>query len=482
MASSEAFHHRGHYGSLNTHESSLQPQDHHSRPPFQLGALDSSDNLNDEAGSSGWIGASFNLTSSIVGAGCIGLGGAIAQSGGLISLVALIVFAVLSKYSFDLLLDLTKQVSGARTSTYERLAYLIYGNAGQITVIVAKGLYSFGCLVAYIVIVKDNFAIAMSHLLFNGENSTGAANILTNPYAVTIFFSTSVMLPLCMLRDVTPLEKFSALKITILLLIVVIVLYLFLTSETSTEPNFVHHWLVIGPGVFESMGTFVFAFVAQHTIHLVYQSLKPSAQQDFSKTTTLGTILSTLISMAMGFFVYMTFWEKTSSAMFNLYPPSAAVDTCRILLCMSMLLTYPFPFLTVRELIILLACANVKQDGDNRLTFEATTEPLVLDNIVPRERNSWLIPGSDRQLKRNYHVGLTVLIWLVTLILALGASSLGAVLNLTGAATGTVISFILPAMFSFKVRGHTILGSLLFLLGGSVGLIGTYYSTVALFR
>lgn len=233
-----------------------------------------------------------------------------------------------------------------------------------------------------------------------------------------------------------------------------------------------------------SLGTFVFAFAAQNVIHLVYQSLKRSQQKNFSKTTTLGTILSTMISLSIGFFVYMTFWEATTSDIFYLYPNSRAVDMCRMLLCISMLLTYPFPFLTVRELLVLLYVGGANDlqgvHGGDRQSIDGT-QPLV-GNTFHDESDSWLLPGSDRQLKQKYHIILTFLLWLFTLILALGASSLGTVLNLTGCATGTIISYILPALFSLKLRGHTALGSLLFLLGGSVGIVGTYYSVLALFQ
>lgn len=222
----------------------------------------------------------------------------------------------------------------------------------------------------------------------------------------------------------------------------------------------------------------MFTFVAQHSIHLVYQSLQKNRRKDFTQTTTLGTILSTMISIFMGFFAYMTFWENTSSAMFELYSPSKAVDICRILLCISMLLTYPFPFLTVRELLVVLVCSQKGQN--NELSVLDGTESLG-GKFEIDDAGSMLQPGNDRQLKRRYHIALTLLIWFVTLVLALGASSLGAVLNLTGCATGTVISYILPAVFSYKLRGHTTIGTILFLLGGSVGIIGTYYSIVALF-
>lgn len=275
MTTEALFHHRGHadhneYGSIHEEQSSNRPSSSgEDTVPLQLGTLDSSDNLqadHDDDPGSGWVGAAFNLTSAIVGAGCIGLGGAIANSGGLVSFVAISVFAVLSKYSFDLVVDLAIESQDARATNYESLGLVTYGHVGKMTVIISKGLYSFGCLVAYMVIVKENFALALSHLLFGCNTDddddssaddhvvpTGALeNILTNQYFVTIFFCTAVMLPLSMLRDMTPLERFSALKITVVCFIVVIVIYLFfVVSDRRQETDFVNHWLVIHGGVFE---------------------------------------------------------------------------------------------------------------------------------------------------------------------------------------------------------------------------------------
>ena len=39
-----------------------------------------------------------------------------------------------------------------------------------------------------------------------------------------------------------------------------------------------------------------------------------------------------------------------------------------------------------------------------------------------------------------------------------------------------VIAFILPAVFSHKLKGHTLLGSTLMVVGGTVGILGTYFS------
>lgn len=214
------------------------------------------------------------------------------------------------------------------------------------TVIVSKGFYSFGCLVAYIIIVKKNLTAGIIPLLWNigFDTTSDDGNVLTTnnrqDVVATTILCTVFMLPLCMMRDVSSLERYSAFKICVVLLIVVIVIYLWANTERNEAPDVVGHWVAIHGGVIESLGTYVFAFAAQNTIHLVYQLIKPTQSQHFHKTTTLGITLSSVISMAMGFFVYMTFWEKTTSDMFHLYKPSVSVAVCRILLSVSMLLTY----------------------------------------------------------------------------------------------------------------------------------------------
>ena len=78
-------------------------------------------------------GATFNFTNSVVGAGAIGLGGAIAVSGGAVSIACIIFFGILTKLSLDMLIELTVKTDGANGS-YEDLGRAAYGTAGRLAV------------------------------------------------------------------------------------------------------------------------------------------------------------------------------------------------------------------------------------------------------------------------------------------------------------------------------------------------------------
>jgi sodium-coupled neutral amino acid transporter 11 len=387
------------------------------------------------------LGASLNFSNSIVGAGVVGVGGAIANSGGIVSLVSALGFAALTKLSFDIVIDLALETN-ATTSSYEDLGRVAFGTSGYLAVSISKGLFAFGCLVAYVVICKLSFAPACRSLFLEDPSippGEGITSIFFDETWSTLFLSATVMLPLSLMRDMTLLEKFSAAKIVIFMLIVLILIYLAMTISSdeigsAENPHTFHdHWLAVNPGFLQSMGTFVFAFIGQHMCHLVYHSLRPEDRNldGWKRVSTLSVALAALLSLSMGFAVYVTFWEAADSNMFGLYPPSPAVDTARILLCIEIVLTYPPAFFSCRDLIIGFLPHGKRQDDDGQVT----EKDVLLGQHV--ETRWWLLTSDERQLIRPFHAALTIVLWAATVGLALAAPSLGDVLNLVGCATGT---------------------------------------------
>lgn len=438
--------------------------------------------------------------SNSLGAGCIGYGGAIAQSGGLISIFSMLLCAILSKASFDMIIALSLEIK-AENSSYEELASHACGFYGMLAVLISKGFFSFGCLVAYIIIVRDNFSPASRHLfgLDKPERCDAAGLwcwlVLNDDFAAFIL-SATIMLPLSLLRDMTPLASFSALKIFTLVLIVLTLCFLYVETEIPeggskhVETN-VGHWLSVRPGFIQNMGTFVFTFVAQHTVHLVYQSLWPGVQniKHWKIVSSLSIAMSSCLALPIGLFAYLKYWEETTSDLFSLYPPQPAVDIARLLLCLTMLLTYPMPLFSFRELIIVsLPKHNVKSErahsnqDDKMRAHESDHLLMKLESKKYHQKNHWLLRGDDHQLHRQYHFVLTVAIWAITLTLALSAPSLGEVLNLVGCLSGSLIAFILPGVISYQMHGYTFVGSTLFTVGVLVGCVGTFFSLVDLMR
>ncbi|KAL3944106.1 MAG: hypothetical protein SGBAC_001837 [Bacillariaceae sp.] len=461
--------------------------------------------------------ATFNFTNAIVGAGAIGLGGAIAASGGLISITLIIFFGLLTKLSLDLVIRLSL---GIEDQSYEGLAAEGLGRAGRVTVLICKLFYSFGCLVAYIVVIKDNLAPALDHLIFgsNSASKTWFHYILEEPASFTWMISLSTVLPLCLLRDMTPLANFSIVSLVSMVSIVGIVIYIYFGCPDIGEPStsFSKDWLEIRPGILESLGTFVFTFVSQHTVHLVFGSLKPNLRtlDNFKTVSSWSLFSATTISVSVGLFVYMTFWDKTESDIFDIYPKGWMIDVAKILLCSTMVLTFPLPFFTCRELLIVVlvhpcigdsATVDIVADPQSELSeplldstedVEGGNETPEVDDDTPVTTSessllsclktiatprNWLLPEDNRQLRLFGHVLLTATLWFFCTGLAIAAPNLGDVLDLVGCFSGTIIAFILPGLLAMRLEGYSHLALLILIVGGSVGTIGTYFSVQKLY-
>lgn len=268
-------------------------------------------------------GAIFNFTNTIVGAGAIGLGGAMAKSGGLVSIFGILFFAYWTKRSLDLVVQLAVDTPGAGGS-YEGLAHVSLGRTGWILVSLSKFLYSFGCLVAYLVVMKDNLGpslISLGRRLDDSwdDNVWWVAEFLNEEERFIWACSFLFLLPLCLMRDMTPLANFSLVSIALMASLTSIVVYLYWDNphDAIRKPSngFYVDWLQVRPGLVESLGTFVFAFVSQHTVHLTFQSIRPVDRTvaNFCKVTSWSIGMATTLTLLVGVAVYMSFWTEAGT-------------------------------------------------------------------------------------------------------------------------------------------------------------------------
>lgn len=479
-------------------------------------------------GGSSLRGAVFNFTNSIVGAGAIGLGGAFASSGGIVSIACVLLFAWLSKLSLDMLIRLAVETgtSPATSPSYESLGKAAFGRTGRISVMLLKSLYSFGTLLVYIIVVKENLGFGLVNVIYGNEIKSGSLGVrddvswfhktLLNEDLLTWLVSAFVILPICLLRDLAPLAKFSFVSIVAMVMIVLIIVHLYFSNPGGTlrlhDDGFVQNWLSIRGGIFQSLGTFVFTFVSHHNVHMAYDSIDPSVRSLESwKTVSSASIgIASIVSLSIGMFTYMTFWQHTLSDIFQVYPSCALIDAARILLSVTMVLSFPMPFFTCREMIIVALTdfsrcfasrkstsdVEMQETNDNRIIFvkEELEEPLMrlerdLESISDDDlrletdiSHHFLLEGSERQCVLSYHIILTFTLWLITTFLAIVAPSLGDVLDFVGSFAGTSISFILPSLFSFKLMGYTREAAAVFVVGGAVGSIGTFFSLMKLLK
>ena len=263
--------------------------------------------------------------------------------------------------------------------------------------------------------------------------------------------------------------------------------------------------------------------MSQHTVNLAFESLKPEIRTigTWKKVSRWSLSIASVISLTLGLVVYMTFWKDTQSDLFDMYPPMRIVDLAKLMLCVTMLLTFPLPFFSCRELLIVSLIrpllAQQPQQPDQQSISGILMEPLLQDDAQATDEMlddgnnvdstsvmfedsihhhpshalcrtisscystttdsfSIMVPGEEKQLSVLYHLALTMLFWGGCTFLALASPNLGDVLNLVGSASGTTMAFILPGLLSFKLQGYTRLAAFILAVGGAIGIVGTIYS------
>ena len=210
--------------------------------------------------------------------------------------------------------------------TYEELGRAAYGSTGRLAVLLSKSFYAFGCLVAYVVVVRDNFGLALRRIVIGPSspnslegNNGGDNGWLYDDDFLAFWVSALFMLPLSCPRTMKPLAKFSFVSILSIIFLILVVVYLFFTCtnpEGGVEStSFYENWIEIRSftGFVESLGCFVFTFVCHHTVNLAYESLPPPIRNPrvWRRVSTNSMALALEASLAIGVFAYLTFGSQT---------------------------------------------------------------------------------------------------------------------------------------------------------------------------
>lgn len=168
--------------------------------------------------------------------------------------------------------------------------------------------------------------------------------------------------------------------------------------------------------------------------------------------------------------------------MFKCYPDVLATDLAKLLLSSTMLLTFPLPFFTCREILIIAFTKYLVKNNSDALDEPLITLERQSTNGDDEDdgESGILLPGQGNQLRLPYHILWTLGLWMLVVSLAIAVPNLKDVLDLVGCASGTLIAFVLPGLFSLQIRGYSTEGALLLGVGVFVGIIGTVFSLKSL--
>lgn len=288
-------------------------------------------------------GASFNFINSIVGAGIIGIPYAIHKCGFVTGIILLFLVAILVNKSVIILIE-----CGIKHNKldFEDLSLHLFGERGYIVALSIMFMFAYGAQIAYMVIIGDTIP-AVAHELIS------PTSILANRTFIMAILAFVIILPLCILKDLSSLSWTSLLSIICGVIFICITIYS--SPEAAIKQGIDTHGsiTIIDSGVFAGIGTMSFAFVCQHNSFIVFRSLKEPTLENWRLVARYSVWISFVLCLAFGLGGYLSFGDYVKGDILNNFPEdNIPIGVARVLLAITMVFTYPMECFVARHCLM----------------------------------------------------------------------------------------------------------------------------------
>ncbi|QEU60232.1 Avt2 [Kluyveromyces lactis] len=368
--------------------------------------------LSNEAKSNRYM-AFMNMANSILGSGVIGQPFAMKNCGIIGGLFATILMSILVDWTIRLIV-INLKLTGK--STYQASVEAAMGKWGGLLILVSNGLFAFGGCVGFCIIIGDSIPHVLS-AFFPSHTDLFHRNVIIT--LVTLFIS----FPLSLNRDISKLSKTSMLALLGLIAIVIIIVVKAPLVNGEYKGTFHLHQLFITPRIFQGISVISFALVCHHNTSFIFFSLRNPSLKRFNQLTHVSLILSCIVCLTTAYSGFLNFKDKTEGNILNNFPSDDnVINFARLLLGFNMLTTFPLEIFVLRDVIRDIIYYN-KDDP----------EPV--------------------KLTTKMHALITSGLVLIIMCIALSTSNLGALLEIIGATSASLMAYILPPLTNLVITG-----------------------------
>ena len=201
--------------------------------------------------------------------------------------------------------------------------------------------------------------------------------------------------------------------------------------------------------LFGGLGAMSFAFVCHHSTFIVHNSMMVQTEKEWATVSRISISIALLACMTLGLSGYLSFFEFVSGCP-TILASTGAITVARILLAITMVLTYP------------------------------------MELFVARKALHAIIYGPNVPITIHRHYALTFTLFVLTLTVGMVTADLGFVLEFTGAISASIIGYIVPPLLymttpafltagtrseKFKVYGLLIFGVVAMIAGSITAIV-----------
>lgn len=280
--------------------------------------------------------AMFLLLKSFVTTGIMFLPKAFYNGGILFSTLAIIAWALISLWSFLLLV----QTRLAVPASFSDLGGVLYGSKMRIAVLVAITLSQIGFVCAYMIFVAENLQSLV--LAFS------KCRVLI-PMHLLILAQSFAFIPLAMIRKIQRLSVFALIADVFIVIGLAYLFYYDLKELVMIGPVHVELWNPVHFPLF--IGTAAFTYEGIGLVIPICESMKEPKK--FPKVLTRALVVITGLFILIGALSYMTFGENVETIiLLNLPSRDPMVSSIQTLYSLAICLSIPlqlFPAIRIME-------------------------------------------------------------------------------------------------------------------------------------
>lgn len=322
-------------------------------------------------------GAVFNLSTTVIGAGIMGLPACVKKLGMVPGLLAIILTALLTEKAIEFMIRFSR---AGNLSSYGSLMGDTFGKYGKALVEICVIITNVGILIVYMIIIGDVISGTTSGGIHHPGILEGWFGVhwWTGRTFVVVFTTLAVFGPLVSLKRIDSLRFTSALSIGLAVLFLVIAGGISIIKIISGSIGMPRLFPIITDvdsvfDLFTVVPVLMTAYICHYNVHNIDNELEDSSRMRGVVRTSLT--LCSSVYLLTSFFGFLLFGEGVLDDVlanfdtdFGIPFGSALNDAVRFSYVAHLVLVFPVVFYALR----------VNIDG---LIFSSSRRPLIVDNF-----------------------------------------------------------------------------------------------------
>ncbi|KNC51166.1 solute carrier family 38 member 5 [Thecamonas trahens ATCC 50062] len=358
-----------------------------------------------------------------------------------LTLIFMLIILVFCDYTQKLLFR-SSRIAGKAGRTYEDLGRVAFGERGVKVTQIVEVLNTFGVLIAYQVIIADQSDILKRWL------SDDFILLRWHSKLFLLVAVVAVIMPVSMARTmkflaIPSMLSLLAIGITGVAIIVRGIEHAGSATKSSQIPSCSVEFFKFETNLLLALPIVTLAFTSHINYLHTTDALKRPTPGRVALVSHTSMILSAVFYIAVGILGYSTFCDSTPSDILVGYSPSDdLIQVSRVLMIISFMFSYP---------LLCFPCRN------------AVTQIL--------------FKGKPFSWPR--HISITLIIVVLTYLVAISVPNLGVVVGFIGSITATALSLTLPTAYYLKIADGPITSAdklpalAVLILGTSFGIAAT---------